>query len=232
MKEIQMNKEIKTTKDFKTVISSPLTIKSFDDKRTDYFFFEGFASTFNNMDYDMDVILPGAFKNSLNSLKRKKEQLPILWQHDRKEPIGIFQHDRKEPIGIFSEIEENDEGLFVTGQMPWSDSFVKTRVIPQIKVGSIKSMSIGFSVIDYEIDEHNNYIIYYLKELDLREISLVTMPANPKAIITDLKAEDFKTKDERSLEKILTKGVKCSNNVAKTIISSLKTSGYRDESNK
>ena len=52
---------------------------------------------------------------------------------------------------------------------------------------AIDSLSIGFAPVTVEIDEKKN--IRYLKELDLFEVSLVTFPANEKAVITNVKSQ-------------------------------------------
>ena len=67
-------------------------IKQFSEN-DDLFRFEGFASTFGNLDLDDDVILPGAFRESL-----KKRSPILLWQHQVGEPIGmpeeIFEYEK------------------------------------------------------------------------------------------------------------------------------------------
>ena len=148
-------------------LTVPLEIKSIDDDK-DFFQFEGHASTFGNVDLGDDVIERGAFTESL-----KKRMPKLLWQHDMREPLGIF-------IEAF----EDAKGLFVRGKMPKDDKFVSERVIPQMKIGSITSMSIGFSVNDFELKDG----IRILKALNLFEASLVTFPMNEQATVTGMKA--------------------------------------------
>ena len=101
-----------------------------DNDDDGFFRFEGMASTFGNLDLVDDIIEPGAFTESL------KEILPvILWQHRSSEPIGMPE-----------EIRETDEGLFIRARLPKDDTMVSGRVIPQVKVGSIRTMSIGFRI--------------------------------------------------------------------------------------
>ena len=168
-------------------------IKQIDDADPDFFIFEGLASTFGNIDSHEDIILPGAFAKSL------LERTPvILWQHDTWEPIGM-------PI----EVRETQEGLFLKGKLPRTDDLVKGRVIPQMRVGSIKSMSIGFRTVESEFNTETNVRI--LKEVKLFEISLVTFPANSLATIQDFKSnkqtafniEQVKEFTPRELEKAL-----------------------------
>ena len=135
-----------------------------------YFTFKGYGSTFGNMDRVRDVVVKGCFIESL------KEMIPSL----------LWQHEWDEPVGIFVKIYEDDKGLYVEGKMPLDDDFVRGRVVPQLEIGSVKSMSIGYSTQKSTYDEEND--IYYLTKLLLWEISLVTIPANKEAIITDMKS--------------------------------------------
>ena len=60
--------------------------------------------------------------------------------------------------------------------------------MPQMKVGSIDSMSIGFSIVDEDIKRANDRMVRYIKKVDLYEISLVTIPMNASAVITSMKS--------------------------------------------
>lgn len=151
-------------------IDVPFEIKQFNEEDDDFFVFEGFASTFGNLDLVDDIVMRGAFVNSI------EKQLPVV----------LWQHSSHEPIGITIKAEETSEGLFVRGQLPKDDTFVKGRVAPQMRIKSIKAMSIGFRIIDQELDLEDPRI-RRIKEVDLLEISLVTFPANPKAVITAVK---------------------------------------------
>lgn len=169
-------------------IDVPFEIKGFHDDDEDFFVFEGFASTFGNLDLVDDIVMPGAFRESI------EKQFPvILWQHNPHEPIGV-------PL----ELRENEQGLFLKAKLPKNDSFVSGRVAPQLRIGSIKAMSIGFRVLDEEFDEDNPRI-RRIKKVHLAEISLVTFPANPQAAITSVKTIDDinNIKTVREFEKAL-----------------------------
>lgn len=143
-------------------------VKQFTDE-DDFFRFEGFASTFGNMDFDDDVILPGAFRESL------KKRIPVL----------LWQHNTHEPVGMPEEIFEDENGLILKGVLPKADDLVRGRIIPQMKIGSIRSMSIGFS-----IPAEGSFIengIRFIKTIELFEVSLVTFPANPLALVQGFK---------------------------------------------
>jgi len=187
-----------------------LEIKELESNKDNYVF-EGYAAVFNNIDYGDDIILPNAFKESLKS----KHKVKILWQH---------RHDC--PIGVPIEIKEDDKGLYIKGKLPKDDEFVKTRVMPQMKVGSLE-MSIGYYTKDAEYKDK----VRYIKEVFLAEVSLVSIGMNNEAQITDFKSLDIETLKEtpiRDLEKMFKNGFKASNSVAKILVSSLKTTEQRE----
>lgn len=150
----------------------PLEIKQVGEENSEHFTFEGFASTFGNVDLHDDVIVEGAFRETLPQRVPK-----LLWQHQGDEPLGVFV-----------EIREMHQGLFVKGIMPKSDTFVSGRVIPQMKIGSVNQMSIGFFIEDFDRDIEIRDGIRFIKRLVLLEISLVSIPANDHARVLAVKS--------------------------------------------
>jgi len=151
--------------------SIPFEIKSLhDDEEDKNFKFEGFASTFGNIDRGDDIIEKGAFIESLKQLAPA-----LLWQHSMSEPIGILT------------AREVESGLFVKGEMPRDDTFVAGRVMPQMRIGSTRTMSIGFQVLQDEMKKIGDKVVRIIKEAMLFEVSIVTLPMNPLAVVTDIK---------------------------------------------
>lgn len=130
--------------------------------------FEGYASTFGNIDHDLDVIYPQAFEESVELQNNK---VVLLYQHQHETPIGIVK------------LHEDDQGLFATGELN-----LKVRkaqeVYSLLKQGALNSMSIGFQAIDYELDDNG---VRHLYKIDLLEVSIVTFPANPEARMLNVK---------------------------------------------
>jgi HK97 family phage prohead protease len=155
-------------------IQVPFETKSLIETDSENYILTGLASTFGNIDLVNDVVMPGAFKESLVERAPK-----ILWQHQGWEPVGIAE------VGENS-TRETSEGLMLKALLPKADTFVSGRAIPQIKVGSIDSLSIGFRAIEWSCDEKSG--IRLLQKVDLREVSLVTFPVNEQALITGVKA--------------------------------------------
>lgn len=137
--------------------------------------FEGYASVFNIVDQGGDVVLPGAFKESIAANARMKRITPMLWQHDRAEPIGIWE-----------DVQEDTKGLKVRGRLLVEDDPLAKRAYAHINAGSIGGLSIGYRTIESR-PSPTKPNVYELEKLDLREISLVTLPMLIQARITGVK---------------------------------------------
>jgi len=194
----------------------PFEIKEFEQD-DEFFYFKGYASTFGNVDRGGDRVIAGAFAESLRDIKAAGELLPVIWQHDTRSPLGVYV-----------EMYEDAKGLFMHGKMPRGDTFVAGRVIPQMKVGSVRKMSIGYSTVEESWDGD----IRDLKKLLLWETSLVTIPMNNEANITGMKSiDELKDVDERTMEAMFRSGVPFSQAAAKMLVSAVKLKFHRDDDN-
>lgn len=130
--------------------------------------FEAIASTYGKADRDGDVILEGAFDKSVAA----RRKVPMLFNHSWS----------KDNIIGKIEVLSTQGALKVKGTFdPTEPNAVD--VYNKVKFGSIDSLSIGFILKDFEIKE-NTYVI---KEVDLLEVSVVTIPANAEATIQSVK---------------------------------------------
>ncbi len=206
----------------KKEIEVPFIIEEIKEIEIDnemFFEFEGHGAVFGNVDLADDLIKKGAFKQYIKDVESGKEKFPpALWQHDRHNPVGIY-----------ISLKEDSKGLFVKGRMPKADTFVSGRVVPQMKVGSVRSLSIGFRPIKVSFEEIDGDEIRILEEIKLWEISLVTFPANPEAEITALKSLD-EIESLSDVEKLLKSNGSFTNKEAKAIISKInELKGNRDD---
>lgn len=147
--------------------SLSLEIKSVDDEGT----IEGYGAVFGNEDSYGDIIEPGAFRDTLAMRKPK-----MLWQHNMAEPIGAWD-----------EYREDSRGLYMKGRIAIKTA--RGRDAHELaKMGGIDGLSIGYVTRDYEMDGQKRR----LKRVDLYETSLVTMPANSAALLTNVKSADVR----------------------------------------
>ena len=139
----------------------------FDDMDDEKGVVKGYASMFNNIDSDNDIITKGAYSKTL---QENSERIAFLYQHNMHQPIG-------KPTSM----KEDDNGLFVEAKI--SDSSLGKDVKTMISEGILKEFSVGFIPIKEEFVGGINYI----KEIKLFEFSLVTLAANPMAQVTEYK---------------------------------------------
>ena len=137
--------------------------------------FSGYGSIFGNKDLGNDVMMQGAFSKSIASKGPKGVKL-------------LYQHDTKEPIGVFDEIIEDRKGLRVKGRLAMGTQ--KGREVYELmKMGAIDGLSIGYRVSPKGADYDERGKKRMLKEVDLMEISAVTFPMNTRARVQAVKGE-------------------------------------------
>ena len=128
---------------------------------------KGYASMFNNVDSDNDVITRGAYAKTL---QENSERIAFLYQHNMQQPIG-------KPLSM----KEDDKGLYIEAKI--SNSSLGKDVKTMVSEGILKEFSVGFIPIKEEVVGNYNHI----KEIKLFEFSLVTLAANPLAQVTEYK---------------------------------------------
>jgi HK97 family phage prohead protease len=133
--------------------------------------FEGYASVFNNIDSQNDRVHPGAFKTSIKS---RDKPVQLLWQHQWQSPIGTI-------ISLF----EDAHGLYVKGKLLLDVAQAK-EAYTLMKAGVVRGLSIGYSVKRSRRNPDSG--VRELLDLNLWEISLVTLPANEAAQVTVVKS--------------------------------------------
>lgn len=139
-------------------------------------FFSGYGAVFGNVDWYNDIILPGAFKNTLAKWSTKGKLPPVLWNHSTNEPIGIY-----------TKLLEDEKGLYVEGKLLVDDVPKAKSTHALLKAGAIDGLSIGYRTVKSSYNEDTD--IRELIELDLGEISIVTTPANDQSLITSVKSK-------------------------------------------
>ncbi len=137
---------------------------------------KGYASIFGEEDRVNDIVLPGAFTKTLKD--RKLGRLPML--------VG---HVQRIPVGVWTKMTEDRKGLYVEGKIDIQspDGGQLHRVL---KMGAEIGISIGYRAIvhEYQTDKKTNDQKRLLKEVDLYECSLVTIPCCEGARVTGVKA--------------------------------------------
>lgn len=130
--------------------------------------FEGYAAVFNSDSAPLpfiERIAPGAFSRSL---KRGRNDIKLLWNHETGEVLGSTR------AGTLT-LEEDAVGLKVKASLPETTTGRDASIL--LKRGDIDSMSFGFSVPQGGDDWSEDGRTRTLRSVRLHEVSIVAFPA-------------------------------------------------------
>ena len=136
--------------------------------------FEGYGAVFDAEDQQGDLVARGAFRKTLAAHRGKRRLPALLWQHDTREPIGVWD-----------EMGEDDVGLRVKGRLFIEEIPRARQAHALMKNGGLSGLSIGYRPVASERSDTTG--LRRLTEIDLIEVSLVTLPANEAARVTAVK---------------------------------------------
>lgn len=139
---------------------------------------EGYVSAYGVRDSMNEVVMPGAFADSLARQKREGSYPLMLWQHDTFEPIGVWEDLADDGKGLWGKGR-----LLINANVPTAD-----KVYSLAKNDAVRGMSIGYREIDVEPGTNGDPT--KLIKLDLMEASIVSFPANRRAQIEAVKSEE------------------------------------------
>lgn len=150
---------------------SLLTIRSVNDGER---VLEGIAST-PSPDRMDDIVDPMGAKFAL--------PMPLLWQHDSRQPIGqvFFAKPTKAGIPFKARIAQTAEPGTLKDRLDeaWQS----------IKLGLVRAVSIGFRDLAHEVLSNGGW---KFTQWEWLELSAVTIPANAEATITTIRSIDAK----------------------------------------
>ncbi|MEE9588988.1 MAG: HK97 family phage prohead protease [Hyphomicrobiaceae bacterium] len=191
---------IETLADQRAHCSTTLDIKKIHADGT----FEGYACLFGNEDLGHDVVMPGAFRESIE--RRGTSGIKML-----------FQHDPAQPIGVWLDFREDARGLYVKGKLMVGVARAR-EVLSLMRAGALDGLSIGFKAVKASRDAKSGQ--RRLEKIDLWEISVVTFPMQPEARVTAVKAGPFADgfPTERQFERWLTRDAGLTRSQARTLI--------------
>ena len=161
----------------------PLEVK-FASEENDEMTFAGYGAVFGNMDSYGDIIKKGAFKETLKTAKSSGNWPLMLSQH------GGFTSEDMTPIGVWTEMKEDENGLYLEGRFADTPRGREAYTLAKMKPRpAINGLSIGYRAKKFSMGDGKE-ARRYLEEIDLFEVSLVSMPANPEARIQSVKSLD------------------------------------------
>jgi HK97 family phage prohead protease/HK97 family phage major capsid protein len=137
---------------------------------------EGYAST-NDADRQGDIVPASVWEKGISNYL--------------KNPVILAYHDHSEPVGRMVDHRIDGKGLWVKARI----SAAASEVFDLVKDGVLTAFSIGFRIVDAEYNSAAE--LFVVKELELHEISVVSVPANQNTLFSLSKAfdtaEEFKS---------------------------------------
>jgi HK97 family phage prohead protease len=115
------------------VLDSKFELKELDDTGR----IKGYAAVFGNEDKGGDIIEPGAFTKTI---QETGGQVPILWQHDRYEPIGVS-----------TSLEQDRKGLLIDGQLNMDVQRAR-EARSLLNQKALQGLSIGYQTVKHAYD--------------------------------------------------------------------------------
>lgn len=151
--------------------------KSFGVKSDESGTISGYFSTYDRIpDSYGDVIAPGAFTETIKAREESGHPFPLCWNHD----LNMI-------IGKVDSIEDTEKGPLMTATFFDTPLAQEKREI--VKSGAVYQFSFAYDVLDWApVELEDGTKANELREIELFEISIVPIPANQRAVMTEVKA--------------------------------------------
>lgn len=135
--------------------------------------FTGHAAIFDEPNSFGEIVKRGAFRKSISEHRSRGTKPPMLWSHDPGEVIGVW-----------SDLTEDEKGLAVTGRLITETTRGK-EAHALLKAGAVNGLSIGFRARSSERGPNG---VRVLTDIELVEISIVSLPAASAARVTKVRS--------------------------------------------
>lgn len=142
--------------------------------------FKAVVSTYS-VDRYRDVVMPGAFADTLAEWKASGNNLPVIWAHRWDDP---FAH-----VGYVVKAEETDAGLEVVGQVDTTDNPTAAQVMRLLKDRRVTQFSFGYDVLEGADAERDGSYVYELRKMRLHEVGPCLLGVNSETELLAAKAE-------------------------------------------
>ena len=146
----------------------------------------GYFSTYDRIpDSYGDVIAPGAFTETIEKRKATGHPFPLCWNHDLDQIIGMVDT-----------IEDTEKGPLMTATFFDTPLAQEKRAI--VQSGVVYQFSFAYDVLEAGLTTlEDGTKANELRKLDLFEVSIVPIPANRNAVVTDIKSDTTEVKAGR-----------------------------------
>lgn len=139
----------------------------------------GYFSTYDEEpDSYGDIVAPGAFTDTIKAREATGHPFPLC-----------FNHNMDAVIGTVDSIEDTEKGPLITASFLNTEKAQEVREM--VKSGAIYQFSFAYDVKGWEEpteEQKAKGIANVLTKVDLYEVSVVVVPANQNAVVTDIKS--------------------------------------------
>ena len=139
----------------------------------------GFFSTYDEEpDSYGDIVAPGAFTETIKAREATGHPFPLC-----------FNHNMDAVIGTVDSIEDTEKGPLITASFLNTEKAQEVREM--VKSGGVYQFSFAYDVKGWAEpteEQKAKGIANVLTKVDLYEVSVVVVPANQNAVVTDIKS--------------------------------------------
>lgn len=153
--------------------------------------FTALVSVFGNVDSYGEVVMPGAFKESLERWKASGDHIPVMWAHDWDDP---FSH-----IGMVTDAYETDTGLMVDAQLDMSNP-TAVQVFKLLKDRRVREFSYAGDESDFTVVDTPSGPVVQVGRIDLIEVSACLKGANPATVLGATKSDPARSEADTAEE--------------------------------
>lgn len=143
--------------------------------------FEAIVSVFGNKDSYGDIVVPGAFAETLAQWKASGDPIPVYWSHQMQDP------DMN--IGFVVDAAEHEKGLWVRAQLDLDDGALKAKQVHRLLKGRrVTQFSFAYDVLEGAAVETEDSWYYELRKLALYEVGPTPIGANQETELLAVKS--------------------------------------------
>lgn len=145
--------------------------------------FEAIVSVFNNVDSYGDVVVPGAFADTLKAWAEKGDPIPVIWSHQWSDP--------ESHIGEVLAIEERPEGLWVKAQIDLDDDSPRAKKVNRLLKGRrVTQFSFAYDEVESGPGKRDDRDVWELRKLDIHEVGPCLIGVNRDTELLAAKAAE------------------------------------------
>ena len=142
-------------------------------KSDDHGTLTGWASVYNSVDQQDDVVVRGAFTKSLAEWKTSKRVVQLTMDHEN----GV-----RGTIGSMQDAQDTPYGLKTTFKFASTQDAQNARTLA--REGHVNGLSIFGAIVNKSIEMVDSRPVRVLREVALMSVGLTPLPAHTKALVT------------------------------------------------